>query len=246
MELPTDEVLLASAINFLFEGQEIYEASLLLLCNIKTHPWNRYDEVTTLMVEIIGSRAVYDILQNDALPSKEIIQRAFNAVLPFGYGIETVAARVDLVNINSSNWREMMEEVLEGEKALNQCIPIKDREIYYWDNLRFRSPPEIAIAQVLNEYEVLFLPNCMARLGSPKPDERKNREADFLVCFDGKWGIIEVDGETIHTNAARDHDRDRLFRTHRIRVIERFTAKECISDPRLVVKKFLELLKKNG
>lgn len=139
-----------------------------------------------------------------------------------------------------------MEEVIAGKKALNQCIPIKEGKIYYWDNLRFRSPHEVAIAKALNEYEVLFLPNCMARLGSPNTDEQKNREADFWVCCDGKWGIMEVDGETIHTNAARDHDRDRLFRTHSIRVIERFTAKECISHPELVVKKFLDLLRKNG
>ncbi len=41
MERPADEVLLASAINFLCEGQELHEASLLLLCEIKTRPWNR-------------------------------------------------------------------------------------------------------------------------------------------------------------------------------------------------------------
>lgn len=58
MELPTDEVLLASAIKFLYEGQEIYEASLLLLCEIKTHEiFHGYDEVTGLTIEIIGNRA---------------------------------------------------------------------------------------------------------------------------------------------------------------------------------------------
>lgn len=246
MELPTDEVLLASAIGFLIEGQEIYEASLLLLCDIKTRPWNSYDEGTTLMVEIIGSRAVYDIIQNDTLPSKGNIERAFNAVLPFNYSVERITARVDLVSFDSINWRKSMEEVLEGKGALNQSIPIEDSPRFFWEHLGFRSPHEIAIAKVLNECDVFSLPNCMARFGSPTPSERKNREADFLVCCDGKWGIIEVDGETVHTNAARDHDRDRLFRTHRIRVIERFTAKECISDPKSVIRKFLDILSKNG
>jgi len=67
-----------------------------------------------------------------------------------------------------------------------------------------------------------------------------------LICCDGKWGIIEVDGETIHTNAARDHERDRLFREYGIREIEHFTAKECTSNPTFVAKKFLDLLRKNG
>lgn len=162
------------------------------------------------------------------------------------YEVENITPRVDLIDINSSNWRKTMEEALEGKKALKQCIPIKEGKIHYWDNLRFRSPHEMAITQALNVYEVLFLPNCMARLGSPNPSERKNKEADFLICCDGKWGIMEVDGETIHTNAARDHERDRLFRTYRIRVIERFTAKECINDAEFVVTKFLDLLRKNG
>jgi hypothetical protein len=34
-------------------------------------------------------------------------------------------------------------------------------------------------------------------------------------------------------------------RTHWVRVIERFTAKDSISHPELVVKKFLDLLRKN-
>ncbi len=113
------------------------------------------------MVELIGNRAVYDAIQNDALPSKGIIERAFNAVLPIGYVVESITARVDLIDINSNNWRKMMEELLEGKKAHNQSIPIKDR-------------------------------------------------------------------------------------THWIREIEHFTAKESISHPELVVKKFLGLLRKNG
>ncbi len=199
-----------------------------------------------MTIEIIGNRAVYDAIQNDALTSKEIIERAFNAILPYGYMVESIIARVDLVDIDSDNWRKEMEEVLEGKKALNQCIPIKEGNIFYWEHLRFRSPHEMAIARALNVHEVLFLPNCMARLGSSNPSERMNKEADFLICCDGKWGIMEVDGETFHTNAAHDHKRDRLFSAYGIRVIHRFTAKECTNDAELVVTKFLDLLRKNG
>ncbi len=248
MDIPENKVLLASAIGFLIEGQELYEASLLLLCQTETHIWNSYnsfDDGTTLLVEIIGNRAVYDIIQNDDLPSKEIIRRAFNAVLPHNVGVESITARVELMSIDI-NWRKHMEELIDGKGALNQCNPKKESPIHIWEDLGFRSPVEVAIAKVLSEKDVLFLPNCMARFGSPTPSERKNREADFLVCCDGKWGIIEVDGETYHTNAARDHDRDRLFRTHRIKVIERFTAKECVSNPKSVVGKFLDILGKNG
>ena len=245
MDFPTDEDLLASAVSFLIEGEEIYEASLLLLCDLETHTWNSYNDWTSLIIELIGSRTVYDIIQNENLPSNEIIKRAFDAVLPRNFGVESVIAHVELTSIEF-NWRQTMEEMIMGKGALNQCKPIGDSNRFSWENLYFRSPPEIAIAKVLSEHEVLFLPNCMARLGSHSPVNRKNREADFLVCSDGKWGIIEVDGETIHTVAANDHDRDRLFEEYGIRVIERFTAKKSTSDPEGVVTKFLNILKKNG
>jgi hypothetical protein len=248
MELPAEEVLLASAINFLFEGQEYNEASLLMNCEIKTHYSNRnYDDDTTgVLIEITGNRAVYDVIQNDALTVKDIIESAFKAILPLNFWLDGITARVGLVDVSSSDWRNSLQDLLEGKKALNQGLPIKDKEIFYWDMLRFRAPYEISIAKALNEYNVLFFPNCMARIGASKPTEKQFIEPDFLVCLDGKWGILEVDGETFHTTAAKDHDRDRLFRTRSIPVIERFTANECKSDPTFVVKKFLDILKKNG
>jgi hypothetical protein len=245
MDMPTDEVLLASAISFLIEGQEIYEASLLLLCNIEMHTLNSFGEMTTLLVEIIGSRAIYDIIQNKDLPSNTIIKRAFNAILPADIGVESVTARVELASIDS-NWRKSMEEVLLGKGALNQCMPIEAKPRFFWEHLGFRSPHEVAVAKVLNENDVFFLPNCMARFGSPTQRERRNREADFLVCFDGKWGMLEVDGDTFHPSAARDHERDRLFSSYGIKVIHRYTAEQCVDNPKHVVGQFLSLLKKNG
>jgi hypothetical protein len=245
MILPNNDELLASAIGYLLEGQETYEASLLLLSNIETCTWNDYNDVTSLMIVIIGNRAIYDIIQNEERPSNKIIKNAFNAVLPLRFCVEGITARTEPVSIDT-NWRKSMEEVLQGKGALNQCIPIEDGDIFHWSNLRFRSPSEVAIAKALNEYEVLFLPDCMARLGSPSPNERKNKEADFLICCDGKWGIIEVDGDKYHPSAAKDHLRDRLFKTHRIRVIEHYTGTECTTDPKRVVSEFLDLLRKNG
>jgi very-short-patch-repair endonuclease len=93
---------------------------------------------------------------------------------------------------------------------------------------------------------VLFLPNCLARLnGAPA---RLNKEADFLVCKDGKWGILEVDGEPFHppSMAAEDHERQRLFRRHGIRVFERFTSRRCYNEAHHVVAEFLEILDKSG
>ena len=242
-ELPEKELLLASTINFLIEGQEFYEASLLLLlcADIEVQVSESYRESTALIIVILGSRAIYEIIHGDDKHVKETIKQAFNAVLPLDMHVDFITSRVQLVEIDSQ-WRLKLSQ---SKKALNQGIPIKDSTRFPWENLYFRSPHEIAIAKELNEHEVFFLPNCMARFGSAIPSNRKNREADFLVCYDGKWGIIEVDGEINH-RAAEDHDRDRLFRSHRIRVIERFTAKQCTNEPKKVVREFLDLLNKNG
>jgi hypothetical protein len=69
----------------------------------------------------------------------------------------------------------------------------------------------------------------MARLGFSL---RQNREADFLVCHKGKWGILEVDSPSSHppTRTVKDHERDRLFKAHGIRVVEHFDAGECWED----------------
>ena len=84
----------------------------------------------------------------------------------------------------------------------------------------------------------------MARLNHA--EGRKNREADFIVLLDGKVGILEVDGEPFHppSRAAQDHERDRLFKTHGIKVVEHFDAGECFENSDGVVLKFLEILRK--
>ena len=70
------------------------------------------------------------------------------------------------------------------------------------------------------------------------------KEPDFLVCLNGKWGILEVMGETFHPSATaiRDHDRARLFKDYGLVVIEFYDASRCYSDPEAVVDDFLRRL----
>jgi hypothetical protein len=115
-------------------------------------------------------------------------------------------------------------------------------DLILWKNLRFRSKQEALVAQELDRFGVLFLPNCKARLGYP--DNRKNREPDFLVCHNGKWGILEVDHEYTHpeSRTAEDHARDRLFRVQGIRVVEHYENIDSLEKAHEVVKEFLTIL----
>jgi hypothetical protein len=114
-----------------------------------------------------------------------------------------------------------------------------------WNGLAFRSKSELRIAQALERMDVAFFPNAAGRLGVTR-DHRETRVPDFLVIHRRKVGILEVDGRPWHPSAAADHERDRLFREHGIRVVERFDAGECYESPGRVVAHFLMLLSLNG
>lgn len=113
-----------------------------------------------------------------------------------------------------------------------------------WQNLHFRSVSEVKIAQALNRANILFFPNSICRLNTNQG--RRNLECDFLICYQGNWGILEVDGEPFHpaSRAAEDHKRDGFFLDHGVSV-HRFDADECFNFPDDVVKRFLQRLKRS-
>ncbi len=67
-----------------------------------------------------------------------------------------------------------------------------------------------------------------------------------MICHQGRWGILEVDGEPYHppSRTVDDHKRDRDFRKYGIQVVEHFDARECYQQPDRVVKEFLDTLMK--
>ncbi len=129
----------------------------------------------------------------------------------------------------------------EKPEASNQALDGDSLRI--WENLRFRSECEVKIAQALDKVGVLFFPNCKGRLDTL--EGRRNKEPDFLIFYEGKWGILEVDGEPWHppSRTTQDHERDRLFKKYGIRV-EHFDASRCTEQAELVVREFLDILRR--
>ena len=109
-----------------------------------------------------------------------------------------------------------------------------------WNGLFFRSEAEIRIAKALDLKGIMFFPNSRCRLTNRK-GHKDVIEVDFLVFFQGKVGILEVDGKEYHLSAASDHKRDRLFQRQGL-LVSRFTGEECLNHPDLVVDEFCELL----
>ncbi len=242
--VPPVEQILASAVNFLIQGHDDDAANCFLLSSVSVVRIG-YNGVpsNTLKFHFIGPRSVYDLLTNDEQPVPYAVIRALEAVLPHPLEFGGFTVRAQLTEADDT-WRTEYLEALHGKGVHNQGIEIPEGKIVTWRNLKFRSESEARIAAALETTGVLFLPNCRARLSTE--EGRRTREPDFLVCQDGKWGILEVDGPFHEGKAAHDHDRDRLFRDYRIRVVERFDWEDCYNDAPGVVQRFLTLLEKNG
>jgi len=238
-----EDVLQASAARFLIDGGEEDAASVLLSCSLSCEEsgdtWYAGDETTyALHVKLTGPRAAYEILTRPEHPITQAIRRALAAVLPAENYIKHFTAHVEHISIDA-NWRQELLQIARGLGVHNQAA--QGRAMRVWSNLYFRSQSEIRVAEALERAGVLFFPNCRGRLGLKV---RENREADFLICHKGSWGILEVDGEPFHppTRVAQDHARDRSFREHGVRVIEHFDATECFEKPDEVVARFLSFL----
>ncbi len=233
--------ILASAVRFLIDGGEEDSANVLLSCSITFWWYNNDWGVDSYRFMLKGPRAAYDILNDRSHPIRNSVERAIEAVLPVDMVMDNLLVSGELISIDP-DWRSELLEIARGRGISNQAGGGRAAGIRTWNNFGFRSASEIKIAEALDRAEVFFLPNCKARLGLR--ENRQNREADFLICHNGKWGIIEVDGSPFHpsTRTVQDHERDRLFKIHGIKVIEHYDANKCFTHPEAVVSEFLRIL----
>jgi hypothetical protein len=260
----TNEQLLYNAVLYLAQTGRTEAAETLILCEMDEWKVERenYDAFGELLytdkafVTLSAPPPIRDRLeQNEPLVDeedgsqyfgnviREKIADAFKAVLR--QNIVYVHTHPRLVSEIEGDWRQQIATLLRGEKVTNQGVPRRpDTPVFVWNNLNFWSPAEREIAKALEKPGVLYLPNCMTRLGPP--EHRYNKETDFVVCCEGKWGILEVDGKAFHQIAAQDYERDRQFARYGIRIIQRFTGKRCMENPDEVVETFLDILKRNG
>ncbi|MBI2764630.1 MAG: hypothetical protein HYX53_01825 [Chloroflexi bacterium] len=242
--LPSGSQLLASAVRFLIDGGEEDIASFLL--SAKLAVWESGDTgydgdetIHAVHLELEVPRPVYDAMESRSTPG-QAVRKAIDAVLPSQFYVKHFNVKGVLVDLDP-DWQAELLEIARGQGVHNQGHGT--RAARTWNNLNFRSESEIRVARALDGAGVLFVPNCLVRVNSPAG--RVNREPDFLVCADGKWGILEVDGEPFHppSRTAADHERDRLFKGHGVRVVEHFDATECYNRAGEVVAKFLAILR---
>ena len=117
-----------------------------------------------------------------------------------------------------------------------------------WGGLYLRSEAELRIAQALDKAQILFFANARGRVGLQDTVVSDSQltgrvEADFMVFYQGRCMILEVDGQH-HLEQAqtiRDYARDRVLLRFGVPTV-RFTAQDCMRRPDEVVSEFLSIL----
>src|SRR5260370_14839528 len=172
-EVSFDEQMHASAVHFLISEKENEAALTLLSCSVELVIFDtNWKDSSIYTLFLRGPRHVYEILKKgDEHPVTSSIRAAFNAILPAKDYVKDIVPLATLVDVEP-NWKAQMLEIAQGKEVHNQGVDINNRVTIMWKNLRFRSESEKKIAEALDRANVLFLPNCLARLNTP--EERKN------------------------------------------------------------------------
>lgn len=117
-----------------------------------------------------------------------------------------------------------------------------------WGGLYLRSEAEVRIAEALDRTGLLFFANARGRVGLQDTivsnDQLTGRvEADFMVFYQGKCLILEVDGQhhLEEGQVIRDYARDRVLLRSGLPTV-RFTAKDCLERPQEVVSELVSIL----
>jgi hypothetical protein len=92
---------------------------------------------------------------------------------------------------------------------------------------------------------VLFFPNAQGRLTSATG--RENSVPGFLICYQGKWGLLAVkkgiSPENVGEIMPGDDERSRLFQSFQsqgIHLIADYDVAECLEDSDRIVQDFLD------
>jgi len=132
--------------------------------------------------------------------------------------------------VRDADWRASANAWLRGEGINNQgrvrSNNIASREA---DGLLFRSMPEIHLYRALKASGAAFAPLPVWIRGG---EQYRRIEPDFLVWKDGVLMMIEVDGDTVHTESpAEAHERTTML-VREGALLERVLASTCDTPER--------------
>lgn len=189
-------------------GQNWGEERYLYTIYLQVPPW-LYSQISTILDEC-GQR---------------IIEKAQIVLRPFLSDniLENVTISPQLTP--DENWREKALAWASGENVNNQGRVRSDNlPSRVQDGLLFRSQPEINLYMALKALGVSFAPLPVFVRGG---DSYKRIEPDFVIVKEGIVMVVEVDGDTVHTESPSEADNRTSMLKHEGVRIERVNASEC-------------------
>jgi hypothetical protein len=211
----------------------------------------QYDEEGPCGLYIDLTPAGYEFIARDDELQKiaRIAMRNVATGHMYGPGEYSIEFRMKLSEVDG-DWKNTVRSMILNFKGSNQalvtemCAAREGRPVHVYNELRYASKAEIKIAMELEARKVLFFPLAVgvkAETGVPWKD---HREADFLICYNGVWGMLEV---AWHPPERYEKDAEKAlwFKKAGILCVEHRTAEACYNDPAQVVEDFLDILAKH-
>jgi hypothetical protein len=162
--------------------------------------------------------------------NKHRLEEISNLIFPHNFRF---AVAMDMPNV-TKNWRENIYN-----QAVFETSAITMTTLLHKNNkLRFRSKSEVTIYNELLEREILFFPLPYAVMNNDGKTE--NKEPDFLCCYKGKWGILEVVSDGFHSVTA-DADRSQWFKKQGADSYP-VSWEKCLNEPEKVINDFIAWL----
>lgn len=229
---------------------ELGAVQLLLAASVKYRDVGSYGPTDAyLNMDVFGPPRMYELLTTTESggdhDKRLLLEHALVAPLPQTLLDDHLSVRIEprlqLVE-PYDGWREEFMAQASGRGITNQGAG-KTPAPLRWMHNNFRTQGEIAIAKAFEKANVLFLPLPRAAIGVT-PDMRTMVEPDFVVCHDGKWGVLEVDGSSHEGRKAQDTEKDRLYHAHRIAVVRRYTEEQARGNADAIVAEFLRDIEK--
>lgn len=153
--------------------------------------------------------------------------------------------RVKLLDIDG-DWRQVVKDLIVNPKDANQGViselmaAKKGKQVLTYNEMKFASQSEVRIAQELERRQVLFFPLPLAVRHETGVPWKDHKEVDFLICHEGRWGILEV---SHHPNRyEQDAQKDAWFKKSGILCVEHRSADRCYQNSDEVVDEFLSIL----
>jgi hypothetical protein len=207
-----------------------------------------YIKINKQLKEIL-EQTLRDLLQNRTL-TFYVEERGDYYDIRAKVEVLNLVHHVRLIDVEH-NWKDTVRALIAASKGVNnqgattEYMFLKDKkEPILYEGLKFASQSEVRIAQELKQRKVLFFPLAVGVRAGTGQQFKDQREVDFLVCYNGAWGILEVSGPSHNGRFAVDAEKDGWFKEVGILCVEHRTAEQCFNNPKKVIDEFLSVLAK--